>query len=418
MKVFIKNIMIIGVVFILLGTILMSAVGINTRSLTSDEICIDDDIQKISQNGNILYVGGTGPNNYTRIQDAINDSEDGYTIYVYYGIYNESIVINKGISLMGIKENGTKPVIDGRGKKFAVNITSDGCIVKSFEIMNYEGKNEWYYGIRINSINNFIENNTILCDCIGVSFYYSSNNTISRNTISESKERNAAIELRHSDNNTITENEIKFNEEDGIFLRDSCGNIISMNKVSRNGCGILIFSYSDNNIISYNEVYRNTFYGISIQGGSYNKVIGNNVYRNQEWCGICIVKSWSSHNLISNNTVSFNNWCGIDIEGFGNTISRNNITHNSKCGISLDFFGSSKINFITKNNLIENGINAEFRVHILSFNIWYKNYWSDWLLPIPKPIFGRLRIYLGPFFWLEFPWINFDWRPVMTPYDI
>ena len=39
-------------------------------------------------NGNILYVGGSGPNNYTSIQSAINDASNGYTIYVYPGNYN------------------------------------------------------------------------------------------------------------------------------------------------------------------------------------------------------------------------------------------------------------------------------------------------------------------------------------------
>jgi parallel beta-helix repeat protein len=394
----------------------MSAVGTNSCLLTPDsEICIANDIQKISHNGHTLYVGGSGPNNYTKIQDAINDSEDGYTIYVYYGIYNESIVINKSISLIGIEENGEKPVIDGGGRNFAVNITADGCIIKSFKIINYGEENGRYYGIIINSINNAIENNTILSSYVGIDLFYSSNNTISRNTISESS--NCAIALcRYSNNNTITKNDIKYNEWDGIFLGHSCGNIISMNNVSRNAYGILIFSYSDNNIISYNNVYRNKYYGISIQGGSYNKVIGNNVYKNQRWCGICIVKSWSSYNLISNNTVSSNNWCGIQVEGIGNTISRNNITHNSEFGISLDLFGSSKNNFITENNLIENGVNAYFWVRILSFNIWYKNYWSDWSLPIPKPIFGKILLPLGPFYSLILPWINFDWHPVTTPY--
>ena len=41
--------------------------------------------------GNILFVGGSGAGNYTNIQDAINDSVDGDTIFVYDGIYREKI---------------------------------------------------------------------------------------------------------------------------------------------------------------------------------------------------------------------------------------------------------------------------------------------------------------------------------------
>jgi len=50
-------------------------------------------------NGAILYVGGTGPGNYTSIQEAINDAENGDTIYVYHGTYHEDLYIWKNISL-------------------------------------------------------------------------------------------------------------------------------------------------------------------------------------------------------------------------------------------------------------------------------------------------------------------------------
>ena len=36
-----------------------------------------------TSNGNTLYVGGTEEGYYTRIQDAINDANDGDTVFVY-----------------------------------------------------------------------------------------------------------------------------------------------------------------------------------------------------------------------------------------------------------------------------------------------------------------------------------------------
>ena len=59
--------------------------------------------------GNILYVGGSGPNNYTKIQDAINDSVDGDTVFVYdeSSPYYEYITIGKTILLLGEDKNTT-----------------------------------------------------------------------------------------------------------------------------------------------------------------------------------------------------------------------------------------------------------------------------------------------------------------------
>jgi len=37
----------------------------------------------LSFDGNTLYVGGSGPNNYTRIQDAIDYASDWDTVFVY-----------------------------------------------------------------------------------------------------------------------------------------------------------------------------------------------------------------------------------------------------------------------------------------------------------------------------------------------
>ena len=44
--------------------------------------------------GNTLYVSGSGPGNYTRIQDAIDNTSDRDTVYVYHGTYVENLIIN------------------------------------------------------------------------------------------------------------------------------------------------------------------------------------------------------------------------------------------------------------------------------------------------------------------------------------
>jgi len=67
----------------------------------------------LNLDGNTLYVGGSGPNNYTTIQSAINDSTDGYTVFVYddSSPYYENIIINNSIQLLGESKDTT--VVNG-----------------------------------------------------------------------------------------------------------------------------------------------------------------------------------------------------------------------------------------------------------------------------------------------------------------
>ena len=52
--------------------------------------------------GTILYVNETGSDGaYMSIQDAINFSSDGDTIFVYQGTYFENIDVTRSISLIG-----------------------------------------------------------------------------------------------------------------------------------------------------------------------------------------------------------------------------------------------------------------------------------------------------------------------------
>ena len=59
---------------------------------------INSDESSNLQSRSILYVGGGGQGNYSTIQSAIDAASSGDTIYVFNGIYNEQINIDKTIS--------------------------------------------------------------------------------------------------------------------------------------------------------------------------------------------------------------------------------------------------------------------------------------------------------------------------------
>ncbi|MCD6410942.1 MAG: hypothetical protein J7L20_00735 [Thermoplasmata archaeon] len=108
-----------------------------------------------------LYVGGSGPGNYSKIQDAIDNASDGDTVFVYEGIYYENIVINRSINLIG--ENAKTTIIDGMEKSRTVFILASNVLVYNFTIRNGTigiGNSRWHENLeKITIKNNIVINN-------------------------------------------------------------------------------------------------------------------------------------------------------------------------------------------------------------------------------------------------------------------
>ena len=354
---------------------------------------------------NTLYVGGSGEGNYTTIQSAINHAYDGDTVFVYDegSPYYEHLIVNKSINLIGEDKNTT--VIDGSGSKDVVCIYSrvnmsgftiqnsghdkSGILVfSSYSIIKgniISNNDNGIYLLDYN--NNNITSNNISNNSIGIVLFFSNNNTIIGNNNSNNRGMYGMI-FYYSNNNTIIGNIISKN--DGIFLYYSnSNNIIGNNIILNKESGIALF-FSNNNTIMGNNNSNNRGSGISLVNSPYNTITGNNISLNND-DGIYIRYS-NSNNIIGNNIIS-NNKYGIVIYGLGLYVSKGNT--------------------ILKNNLINNKRNAIFYSQPSSLNHWDQNYWNRPRI-LPKLIFGRTSL-IGKH---EFPWINFDWRPALKPYDI
>ena len=89
--------------------------------------------KKNTNNLDWLYVGGTGPGNYTKIQNAIDNATCANGIFVYNGTYNESIYINKSISLVGEDKTTTIVISDDI---YTIIIDEDYVEISNFTIKN------------------------------------------------------------------------------------------------------------------------------------------------------------------------------------------------------------------------------------------------------------------------------------------
>ena len=209
--------------------------------------------------------------NYTSIQGAINNANDGDIIVVYSGSYS-GIAVDKTVNLVGKTSSNfgysslageEMPAIDGGGSGDVVVIQANNVVVKGFKIIN--SGNDDNAGIKIDSSNNvIIEGNEIKSNDAGIGLSSSSNNIISENII-ESNNHGIAYD-RDSTNNNIFNNNISLNAEYGIYIDSSGGTgVLPSNNIYHN-------NFIDNNQNAEDKVGEednNRWYNFNLKEGNY-----------------------------------------------------------------------------------------------------------------------------------------------------
>jgi len=297
------------------------------------------------------------PDDFLTIQDAINAANPRDTIFVRNGTYNENIVVNKTVSLIG--EDRVNTTINGyyRYMTSVATLTVDDVLIRGFTIQN-----DWC-GIAVSSSSgcliteNRIVNNTyrgggpqIIESGRGVWLTDSQNCTVARNII-DGNDRN--VSLRGAYNNTIMENTITNSLASwGIILEDSHSNSIRGNVVEHSRYDGIYLAGADSNNISANSVVDNGDEGIYVSG---------------------------SDNTIDSNTIEDNSGEGIWIDWSSNsTITQNTLRNNKKRGV-LAWHSASTI--VYHNNFINNSWDQAYSDLLNTWDNGYPfggNYWSDY----------------------------------------
>ncbi|RLF42320.1 MAG: hypothetical protein DRN12_00500, partial [Thermoplasmata archaeon] len=81
------------------------------------------------------------------IQEAINQSQPGDTIYIHNGTYHEHIIVNKSLKIIG--ENKYTTIIDGDNEWDAIILISNSNVYLSNITVTNQSKDSWTGGIDI-----------------------------------------------------------------------------------------------------------------------------------------------------------------------------------------------------------------------------------------------------------------------------
>jgi parallel beta-helix repeat protein len=250
----------------------------------------------------VLLVGGSGPGNYSKIQDAIDNASNGDTIFVFNGTYNEHITIDKTINLKGENRNST--VINGEGSNTCITLLSSNNTIDNFTIINAGTFPNAV--ILISSNNNIIQNNLISdysSSTLGIKIDTGSFNTIRKNIISNNGE---GIRLWYGSSNNISHNNIS-NNQYGIRSWYSSYLIIFNNTIKKN-VNTNIFYYSASYSNCSKNLISSAVYGVRFQISS-DIIIKDNIIINHSHIGIILDDS-SNNNTIYNNIFNNSNNAG------------------------------------------------------------------------------------------------------------
>jgi parallel beta-helix repeat protein len=223
-----------------------------------------------------LYVGGSGPGNYTRIQDAVDNATDGDTVFVYddSSPYRENIVINTSLSLIG--EDKATTIINGSingsggyaNQTFGVVITAGNVTVRGFTIQSCN-----FSGIIIESKNNKITDTILLDNFYGVTT--NSENTITDNLLVRDQ---IGICVSSGGNNSVRGNVVS-QARIGILVMLSMNDNVSNNVISQNYDSVLIIG-SYNTLLYRNNISFNSDIGVYTVMTSADKILQNNFIGN------------------------------------------------------------------------------------------------------------------------------------------
>lgn len=217
-------------------------------AVSSESIHIKND------NGIMLYVGGSGPENYSKIQDAINNATFGDTIYVYNDSspYYENVIITKN-DLRLIGEYKFDTIIDGSNTGHVIEINADNITFEGFTIRNSGSNEEFKF--------------------------------------------DSGIHIEYMSDFTMISNNIIGDNQHGIFIDGSRNSTISNNIILNNVEGIIIYGDAQHNIISKNKIEKNTN-GIHEAFTRYSLIIQNDIINNK---GTGIICSYTTYHITTKN---------------------------------------------------------------------------------------------------------------------
>jgi thermitase len=342
----------------------------------------------------------TVPDEFLTIQEALDQTISGDTVFVRSGIYDESVSVKTDlITILG--ENKSTTVIETSGP-IGVNINAKNVTLSGFTI-----KDAYFYGVLVYYPQD-VPTGDIISDNIITGNYFAGisiergGNTLRNNTFYNNEGTDIYI---HGSERTYFQDIDASNKVNGkpvYYCLDAenmeipldagyialvnCENVTARNlnltesglvvaysnNITIAGCTVSMnfpqgiqVKGSENVTLKENTVASNKGYGIKAEGSSYIEIIGNVVVNNDNE-GIML--SATTYSTVTSNNVSSND-CGISIEYGGSNVLQNNTIENDSHGAEGVKLLNTTSNTLANNRFLGNQHHLEVYGSTLSHYI-------------------------------------------------
>jgi parallel beta-helix repeat (two copies)/parallel beta-helix repeat (two copies) len=293
---------------------------------------------KTAPNGSLknIIVDQMHRGEYTTINAAIAAAAPGSRILVHSGVYDEGLIIDKPLEIVGDGNLGDV-IIRATGKSAILFKATRGKI--SNLTLRQNGGDSWSC---VDITQGCLE--LVGCDISSdrgacVSVHGTAYPKIIGNRIHSGKYK--GIYVYENGQGVIENNDIYGNAGPGVYICDKGNPIVKSNKIhDMKSSGVDVID-NGQGIIEENDIYGNVYAGIWISGGG-NPIVKRNKIHNGESNGININENGLG--VIEDNDIYGNAGGGIDIKSGGNPLVRfNKINKNNYWAFWIKDKGAGKI---------------------------------------------------------------------------
>ena len=321
------------------------------------------------------------------VQDAIDAAEPNSTVRVPEGVYNEHVIVDKPVNLVG--EDGTRIV--GHGNGTVITVESDDVAITSLNLSGvgnstrgepaqaggWDTTIEEAYGHSDTAVlfngtrRGLVHDVGIETPATGVLFSNVEGGVVTGTTVRGSKEWvNGFMGVLSIRSPAVVQNSTFIEGRDGVYSHASDGLVVRDNRMEGGRFGVHLM-YTSDTLVRNNTARNEDIAGVVVMTRpTSNYIVGNDIRDSRNGLSTVGSRSYFADNVLVNNTN------GLRIGARASVFTRNVVANNEMGARASTILPSNEV---TRNDFLDNEV--QVRSAEGAMRIWGKdgvgNYWSN-----------------------------------------